>query len=247
MRKVVITGANGFLGRNLVSRLLQAERVETIPITRDDSPQSLKKKLEESDFVFHLAAAIRPKDESAFHRDNVELTSRLLETLERARSRSPVIFSSSSQVSNDTLYGQSKRNAERLLTAAGERGLPVKIYRFPGIFGKWCKPNYNSVVATFCHNLAQGLPVVVHDQSALFRLVYIEDVLDSFMADLEATSPGVSLGKVSPEFELTVGQLESTLRSLKDDRLPGLQDTELAQKLRETFLEHAKGVQLGNP
>ena len=241
MKKVVITGANGFLGRNLLSRLIGMPALECIPVAREDSTLSFQEKVRSADFIFHFAAAIRPQSVDAFQRDNVELTEQLVHTLSQCASPASVIFSSSTQAEDDSDYGRSKREAEELLAEGSKNGLPVKVYRFPGIFGRWGKPNFNSVVATFCHNASRGLPLVVHDPFATLRLVYVEDVVDSFIADLEAGFSGLSRGEVAPDFEITVGRLATLIRGLRDNSME-TDTTGLSGRLRQTYRSYAKGV-----
>lgn len=179
---VLITGAKGFIGRNLVSQLrnIQSGKVKNYNVSGelnvfeydvDSDSKKLEDYCKEADFVFNLAGVNRPKDESEFKKGNFEFASTLLETLKKHSNSCPVMISSSIQAALDNPYGESKRAGEDLMFEyARETGARVLVYRFPNVFGKWCRPNYNSAVATFCHNIANDLPVQVNDGSVMMRL-----------------------------------------------------------------------------
>ncbi|WP_240606741.1 NAD-dependent epimerase/dehydratase family protein [Limnohabitans parvus] len=153
--KVLVTGANGFIGKNLVLRLRERADTEVLTLMREDGDSAWQAALAQADAVVHLAGENRPTDPAAFDAVNTGLTQRLCDTLQSMGKRIPVLFSSSAQAEQDNPYGRSKRAAEAALAQlAKSNGNPVAIYRLPGVFGKWCRPNYNSVVATFCHNKA---------------------------------------------------------------------------------------------
>jgi UDP-2-acetamido-2,6-beta-L-arabino-hexul-4-ose reductase len=169
--------------------------------------------LTDVDVIVHLAGENRPADERAFADVNVGLTAALCEAVRREAARSgrriPLILASSIQAAGDTAYGRSKREAEQLVEQlAATAGSPVTIFRFPNVFGKWCKPRYNSVVATFCHQLARGLPIEIHDAATRLRLVYIDDVVAALLSALEESPEvGVIRRDVAPEYAITVGEL----------------------------------------
>ena len=193
---VLITGAKGFIGRNLVSQLrnIQSGKVKNHNVSGelnvfeydvDSDSGKLEDYCKEVDFVFNLAGVNRPKNESEFMKGNFGFASTLLETLKKHRNSCPVMISSSIQATLDNPYGESKRAGEDLMFEyARETGARVLVYRFPNVFGKWCRPNYNSAVATFCHNIANDLPIHVNDKSVMMRLVYVDDVVDELIGAL---------------------------------------------------------------
>jgi UDP-2-acetamido-2,6-beta-L-arabino-hexul-4-ose reductase len=217
--KVLVTGANGFLGKNLVLRLRERAGMEVLTLTRRDDNSAWQALLAQADEVVHLAGENRPTDPAAFDVINTGLTQRLCQALQGMGKRIPVLFSSSAQVEQDNPYGRSKRVAETaLVQLAKSNGNPVAIYRLPGVFGKWCRPNYNSVVATFCYNKARDLPVQINDAEASMRLVYVDDVVTAFLQVLEESRAGVSYPMVSPEYTITLGELSAQIDAFKNCR-----------------------------
>lgn len=222
-RRVLVTGAQGFIGKNLVVRLGELPGVAASTFVRGDSPAALPALVAQADAVVHLAGENRPLDEGAFAAVNTGLTVALCEAIaHKVRTsgvRVPLLLASSAQAERDNPYGRSKRAAEQAVAAlADATGNPCTVFRLPGVFGKWCRPNYNSVVATFCHNLARGLPIQVNDPSASVRLVYVDDVVAAFMAALEAPAAGLSQGVVQPEYGVTLGDLAAQIRAFNDCR-----------------------------
>ncbi|WP_020424005.1 capsular polysaccharide biosynthesis protein CapF [Cupriavidus sp. WS] len=224
--KVLITGANGFIGKNLRLHLAEREDVSIVCFTREDDPARLKALLGEVDFVFHLAGVNRPEDPAEFVAGNVDLTMALCQALRaemdsRGR-RVPVIYTSSTQARQDNPYGRSKRGAEELLQAVAQsHQIPVHVFRLPNVFGKWCMPNYNSAVATFCHNISRGLSIQVNDQAAPVTLVYVDDVIERFVqimdgADAQRDTEGFS--QVTPQYTVTVGELARQIQVFRDSR-----------------------------
>ena len=193
---ILITGAGGFIGKNLICALEnirdgkdrshpELSIGEIFRCTRQTTEAELKGFCAQADFVFHLAGVNRPKEQAEFMAGNRDFTGSLLKRLEEAENPCPVMLSSSTQAALDNPYGESKRAGERLLRDYGERtGAKTLIYRFPNVFGKWCRPNYNSAVATFCHNRANDLPIQVNDRSTRLTLVYIDDVVQELLAAL---------------------------------------------------------------
>ena len=180
--KVLITGANGFVGKNLQLHLSERSDVEVSCFTREHDVAVLQGIMANVDIVYHLAGINRPKDPAEFKQGNTDLTQSLCKALQAANKKIPVVYSSSIQAAAENPYGDSKRAAEdELLAHAEKNGSPVYIYRLPNVFGKWARPNYNSAVATFCHNISQGLPIQINDPSAQINLVYIDDVISSFL------------------------------------------------------------------
>lgn len=222
-RRVLVTGAHGFIGKNLVVRLGELPGVAASTFVRGDSPAALPALVAQADAVVHLAGENRPLDEGAFAAVNTGLTVALCEAIaHKVRTsgvRVPLLLASSAQAERDNPYGRSKRAAEQAVAAlADATGNPCTVFRLPGVFGKWCRPNYNSVVATFCHNLARGLPIQVNDPAASVRLVYVDDVVAAFMAALEAPAAGLSQGVVQPEYEVTLGDLAAQICAFNDCR-----------------------------
>lgn len=184
--KILITGAKGFIGKNLMAELKNRKFKDIFEYYRETDSNLLEEYCEEADFVFNLAGVNRPKEHSEFMEGNFGFTSNLLNTLKKHKNSCPVMISSSIQAEFDNPYGKSKKSAEDLLfDYSKETGAKVLIYRFPNVFGKWCRPNYNSVVATFCYNIAHDLPITVNDSSVVMNLVYIDDVVNELVNALE--------------------------------------------------------------
>ena len=202
--KVLVTGSNGFIGKNLVLRLREQDATEVLTYVRGQDDAALREALTQADAVVHLAGENRPADMQAFAEVNTGLTERMCQGLKALGKRTPVLLSSSPQAELDNPYGRSKLAAEKAVQAlASEHGNPVAIYRLPGVFGKWCKPNYNSVVATFCHNKAHDLPVQISDPSARVRLAYVDDVVNSFLGKLAFGCAGLVYPTIESEYNIT--------------------------------------------
>ncbi|MDT8993087.1 NAD-dependent epimerase/dehydratase family protein [Curvibacter sp. APW13] len=220
--RVLITGADGFIGRNLRLRLTEAGYDDVQCVTRATSQDELRSYLGEADFVFHLAGVNRPQDPSEFMQGNADLTQRICSALESAKRPATIVLASSMQATADNAYGHSKRMAEQIVWSHGAKtGGRVHVFRLPNVFGKWARPNYNSVVATFCHNVARGLPVQVHDGQAKLTLTYIDDVLDRFLALLHGADPAPDAHGcevVTPQYSTTVAGLLSQIEAFRDAR-----------------------------
>ena len=255
---ILVTGARGFVGKNLVAALQNIrdgkERThpeldirEIFEYDTDGSPEQLADYAKSADFVFHLAGVNRPKTAEEYLPGNTGSLEILLAALQNADNRCPVMLASSAQASlvwryAGSEYGKAKLACEKLLrTYAAETGAEALIYRFPNVFGKWSRPNYNSVVATFCHNIARGLPITVNDPAAQVPLVYIDDVAAAFVRALEGAAMPDAEGRyaVKPEYRITVGDLAAMLGRFRDmrDRLecPDQSDP-LTAKLYATYL-----------
>lgn len=240
--RIMITGAGGFMGRNLCEVLREChpeDRLDLIDLAT--TREALEAAAAEADFVFHLAGVNRPRDPDEFMRGNGDFTLELTALLERGK-RPPVVLASSIQAALDNPYGASKRAAEDAVTAYARRcETRAYLYRLPNVFGKWSRPNYNSVVATFCHNIARGLPITVNDPAAQVPLVYIDDVAAAFVRALEGAAMPDADGRyaVKPEYRITVGDLAAMLGRFRDmrDRLecPDQSDP-LTAKLYATYL-----------
>jgi UDP-2-acetamido-2,6-beta-L-arabino-hexul-4-ose reductase len=240
--KIGITGASGFVGRNLQWRLREAGYTDVRLIAHQADDATLIEQLTGLDFVFHLAGVNRPQDLVEFDDGNADFSLRLAAILGSLPGRPRIAFASSTQAVLDNVYGRSKRAAEdALMHYQRQCRTPVYIFRLTNVFGKWCRPNYNSVVATFCHNIARDLPVTINDPSSPLRLVYIDDVIDQMLALLGPTPPEGGFVEVSPTYETTVGQLAATLRGFRQTRDGLLTDrvgTGLTRALYATYVSY---------
>ncbi|MBR6571220.1 MAG: NAD-dependent epimerase/dehydratase family protein [Clostridia bacterium] len=239
---ILITGAKGFMGRNLTQTIRTLRPDDTLWLIDVNSTQEeLQQAVDKAEFVFHLAGVNRPKDPAEFMQGNRDWTQQLMEMLENAQ-KPPVWLSSSIQAALDNPYGQSKRAAEAAVAAYGERtGTSTYIYRLPNVFGKWSQPNYNSAVATFCHNIARDLPITVNDPSVRLNLCYIDDVVSECLRALDgkAVKGEDGYNHVEPVHSILLGDMAELIRSFRDmrDRLdtPDQSDP-LTAKLYATYL-----------
>lgn len=222
--KVLITGANGFVGKNLQLHLAERKDVQVVCFTRNDDIVQLPTLLKGVDFVFHLAGINRPQDPQEFVSGNVDLTQALCHALcaVAKEKKIPIVYTSSTQAERDNPYGNSKRGAEDvLLAAARSHQVPVHIFRLPNVFGKWCKPNYNSAVATFCHNIARDKPIQANDPAASVTLVYVDDVIERFVQLMDGADTAVDVAgfaTVAPQYTTTVGELARLVQVFKHSR-----------------------------
>lgn len=241
--RVLVTGAAGFIGRNLVTRLREQDGYEILTVGRNDPWERVEKLLPTIDFVIHLAGVNRPHSEDEFISGNVGFTEKLCGAPALRKRKTPILFSSSIQAALDNPYGRSKRTAEKHLERyANDTGSQVVIYRLPNVFGKWCRPNYNSVVATFCYNIARDLPIVITDPDRQLELVYIDDVMEAIIDDLkQSPSDGVHHRKVPITYKITVAELAHVIRSFRASRqsliVPDHSDP-LLHKLYATYLSY---------
>ena len=253
--KILVTGAKGFVGKNLCATLKNiAEGKDksfgAIDITDiygfdiDTDPALLDLYCKECDFVFHLAGVNRPKEESEFLEGNFGFTSTLLDTLKKHNNTCPVMISSSIQASLDNSYGRSKKAGEDLMFSYGkETGAKVMVYRFPNVFGKWCRPNYNSAVATFCNNIANDLPITVNDRSYMMTLVYIDDVVAELINALKGTpTADGEYCRVAVEHKITLGEIVDLIYSFKEQPasliMPEIPKGSFEKKLYSTYLSY---------
>lgn len=241
--KVLITGAKGFIGKNLVSTLEREDKYEIICIDRENSKEELEKGVLNSDFIVHLAGINRPKNEEEFFEGNTGLTEDIIEILKKNNKNTSILITSSIQADLDNAYGQSKKGAEEALIKymADTKG-NVFIFRLPNVFGKWCRPNYNSAIATFCHNIARGEEVWISDPTKEMTLVYIDDVVRNIknVIDNEKTYiPGYQ--NVDIEHKATLGEIVDLINSFKESRkslmIPNMEN-ELTKKLYSTYLSY---------
>lgn len=241
--KILVTGAKGFIGKNFIAELENNGFKDIYRFTKDCTMEDLDMFTKDCDFVFHFAGVNRPKNNDEFMSGNVDLTKRLLQYLRVNKNKSPVLFSSSILAINDSHYGRSKNLAEELLFSHSEiHKSKVMIYRLPNLFGKWGKPNYNSVVSTFCNNVANGLPIVVNDKESKIMLNYIDDVVQEFIKALN--NKETRIGKycvVQNVYETTIGELVKKIVAFKRNRetliMPPL-ETAFDKSLYSTYLSY---------
>lgn len=242
--KVLVTGANGFIGKNIIAMLKTKEKLEILPMTRETREGELKGYIEKCDFIIHLAGVNRTTNIEAFWDGNYRTTRKLVDMLNKDDKKVPIIMSSSIQAALDNDYGKSKRAAEDVLRQYGRKNnVPVYIYRLTNVFGKWSKPEYNSVVATFCHHTANDEAIQIHEPDKLLRLVYVDDVIRSFIDILENRHKPEDLNTVQPVFETTVGELAQRILSFRQVKenliIPDMKDT-FTRYLYSTYLSYLR-------
>ena len=241
--KILVTGAKGFIGKNLVVQLKNQYHTNILEYDIDTDPSLLDDFCKEADFVFHLAGVNRPKEDKEFREGNFGFTNTLLKTLEKYKNLCPVMISSSIQAKLDNTYGQSKKASEDLLFQySKETGAKVIVYRFPNVFGKWCKPDYNSAVATFCYNIARDKPITVHDSSVVMNLVYIDDLVEELIRALKGQENRVGdFCEVPVLYTITLGEIVDLIHSFKKSRevlaIPNMSN-DFIKKLYSTYLSY---------
>lgn len=260
---VLVTGSRGFIGKNLVASLKNiregkdktrglSEELTIFEYDTDTKPSLLEDYCGRADFVFNLAGVNRPDDPRDYMKGNFGFASLLLETLKRQGNRCPVMLASSVQAELDNPYGRSKRACEKLASDySKETGVPAYIYRFPNVFGKWCRPNYNSAVATFCFNIAHGLRIRIDDPEHLLTLVYIDDVVDELLRALggKPTKDGdFCVTPVTHAAKLgDIAELIYSFKAAREERIiPDLSDP-FAAKLYATYISYVPENELGLP
>ena len=217
--KVLVTGSEGFIAKNLIQFLSEQQDVEILIHNRQSTDQDLQRAVESADWIVHLAGVNRPLDEQEFVEGNVSLTQKIADILQQANKTTPVILSSSIQADRDNAYGQSKLGGEQVLLELHQtQNNPIYICRLANIFGKWSRPNYNSAVATFCYNVANDLPIQIDNADAMIRLVYIDDVIETFWQIIQNELVPEQSFTIEPEYQISVGDLANTLREFKQSR-----------------------------
>ena len=261
--KVLVTGAKGFVGKNLCAQLKNIKEgkarcygdlsiSEIYEYDMDSTSEELERWCKDCDFVFNLAGVNRPKDQAEFMKGNFGFASTLLDTLKKYENQCPVMISSSIQAELDNPYGESKRAGENLLfNYSQETGAKVLVYRFPNLFGKWCRPNYNSAVATFCNNIANDLPIQVNDPSVVMHLVYIDDVVDELIAALSGGEHREGNFCIVPTVHtITLGGIVDLLYAFKRMpqtlEVPDLSDA-FTKKLYSTYLSYLPKEKVSYP
>tara|TARA_B100000780_G_scaffold276155_2_gene244203 strand:+ start:1269 stop:2372 length:1104 start_codon:yes stop_codon:yes gene_type:complete len=238
---ILVTGANGFIGKNLCFWLAENNYSNILKIHRDSAEEDIKKNIEDADFIIHLAGVNRPKNNSDFDKGNAVFTDNIVQLLLDLKKKTPIIFASSTQAEDISPYGLSKLKAENIVKKYGAlSGAKYYIYRLPNVFGKWCKPNYNSFIATFCHNISRNIPIEVHDPSAEISLVYIDDVCNSFLSTIEDSSESGYL-YIDKAYKSSVGKVANLLTKFKDSRLSLVTEdvsNGMERALYATYLSH---------
>ena len=247
LENIVITGAEGFIGRNLIEKLMKVPTWTIKAFDRNDNHKTLEKYLQQADSLIHLAGVNRPQKIKEFEQVNFGLTKTIAKTLERYRKVIPIIFSSSIQVLMNNPYGNSKKRAEEILIEYNKKtSAPIYIFRFPNIFGKGCRPNYNSVVATFCYNIARGKEILIHDPRKIIELVYIDDVIRSIGLILSNKDFFLShtnyYYQVKPVYQITIAELAEKIYHLKEMYNQGVDVADLSddfmKSLYKTYISY---------
>jgi UDP-2-acetamido-2,6-beta-L-arabino-hexul-4-ose reductase len=229
--RVLVTGSNGFIGKNLIVRLVELDiKVETY--ARHNSIQDLPDLIKKVDFIVHLAGENKPTDEKNFDIVNTGLTVLLCKIARSTGGKIPIILASSTQANLNNIYGKSKLGAEiAIKELESDTGSSVYIYRLPGVFGKWCRPNYNSVVATFCHNISHNLPIQVNDPFYELSLVYIDDVVEEFVRIIQGQQDNKKELSIQPEYKVKLGDLATQIEQFRESR-----NTLVSERVGEGFI-----------
>ncbi len=218
MKNILVTGSEGFIGKNLIEYLSRDEDINIIKFAKTDSLLDLRNKILEIDFIFHLAGINRPKNNEEFYLGNTIFTQDLVDIIIESDKKIPILLSSSSQSVLDNDYGKSKLEAENILKKyAKSNDVPIYIYRLPGVFGKWSKPNYNSVISTWCYNIANNLDIKINDKDVSLDLVYIDDVVESFISNLNKNTSNCN-SSVHTVYNKSLDYISKLLYSFKDSR-----------------------------
>jgi UDP-2-acetamido-2,6-beta-L-arabino-hexul-4-ose reductase len=243
MKTVLVTGAFGFIGRNLVATLDRREDIEVLKVGSKHSLNELEEYAIKADFIIHLAGVNRPENIEDFMSGNTEFTQQLIDILNANNKRTPILLSSSIQAEHNNPYGISKHAAEEsILNYGRSAGVNTFIYRLPNVFGKWGKPNYNSVIATFCNNIANDIPIVINDPSVIMNLVYVDDVVEEMINVLQGKrNIKENFYEVSVVHSISLGEIVKLIYSFKNTRLdrtiPNMADP-LTKKLYSTYLSY---------
>lgn len=250
--RILVTGSNGFVGRNLITELRSKGYEDLYLYDLDTDPKLLDSYTKDCEFVFHLAGVNRPKDQEEFMHGNFGFTDTLLDSLKRSKNTCPILITSSIQADLDNPYGRSKKAGEDLLfNYVKETGAAVYVFRLPNVFGKWCKPNYNSVIATFCYNIARNLPITVNDPEVVLNLVYIDDVIQAFLSTLKGDVLKVgAYCQVSTVHTVKLGRIVELLKGFRESRItlsvPDMSDG-FEKVLYSTYLSYLPEDQFSYP
>ena len=241
--KILVTGSKGFLGKNLTATLRNYKEHTVFEYDIGTDSKLLDTYTKECDFVFHLAGVNRPEKESEFMEGNFGFTSVLLNLLIKNKNKSPLLITSSIQAEKDNPYGKSKKAAEDLVFKYGkDNNVKVYVYRLANVFGKWCRPNYNSVTATFCHNIANNLPINIHDENAVINLCYVDDIIEEFLSALTGNASfNGDYCVVNKTYQVALGKLAKLIYSFRDSRqslLVADMADEFTKKLYSTYTSY---------
>lgn len=239
--RVLVTGANGFIGKNLISHLNEEENIEIITYDIEDKFEKIENEIDSVDFIFHLAGINRPTDVKEFYEGNTDLTKKLVDLIKNRNI--PIILTSSIQAVKDNDYGKSKKLAEEYIQSNLESD-KFYIYRLHNVFGKWCRPNYNSVVATFCNNIAHNDKIQINDENAEVNLVYIDDVVKQFLKVMKGNNPtsnGENCYYINPQYTKTIGEIAKLIYEFRDSMnsiyVPSTGD-DFTKKLYSTYISY---------
>ena len=239
---ILVTGAEGFIGKNLTVHLNNNNKFYVSSFTRKDNIASLFGLVKKADIIIHLAGENRPKDKSSFKIVNTDLTDILCKNIKKTGRQIPLILSSSIQVDMNNPYGKSKLEAEKIVKQLyNDTGNKVSIYRLPNVFGKWCKPNYNSVIATYCYNIANDLPIHISDKSKILKFVYIDDVVNDFIREIQDINCEFKMISIKPEYSISLGELAGQIKAFKSSRENLISErvgTGLVRALHSTYLSY---------
>ena len=243
LKNVLVTGANGFIGKNLVSRLELLEGITVFKYDRENTVEELNRFIKQSDFVFHLAGVNRPSDVKEFEEGNKNFTEDIIDLIKKSNKNIPLLITSSIQADLDNPYGVSKKQAEiAAFNYSQETCSNSYVYRLPNVFGKWCRPNYNSAVATFCHNVAHDLPITVNDSNVVLNLVYIDDVVEEFINAMNGHGNKVDeFYQIPTVHTIKLGEIVDLIYSFKKSRdersIPNMEDA-ITKKIYSTYLSY---------
>ena len=245
MKKVLITGSKGFIGKNLKLYLTQFKDIEVICFDKNDDDSLLPEILKKVDFIFHLAGINRSMDDYDFQKYNTDFTKKLSENIKNLNQKISIVFASSIQAEIDNPYGKSKKNAEEILiNLSNDHDVSIYLFRLPNVFGKWSKPNYNSVVATFCYNISRELPIQINDQNKILELVYIDDVMQKFIELFNESQNKIEkkyFTNVNPVYHIKLGDLAKQLYAFKKIESTGAMEnvgTGLTRALYATYISY---------
>ena len=249
--RLLVTGSHGFIGKNLTSHLSKLPGIKLDTFDRGQSLELLTELIETADKIIHLAGENRPNSTNDFYIGNVELTHYICNAIERSKRVIPIIFASSTQADLPNEYGKSKKLAEICIESHSlNTNNSAIIYRLPGVFGKWCKPNYNSVVATFCFNIARNLPIEIHNPKLDLELVYIDDLIKDLISNILGQYEGVSFRSVTPTYNITLDSLASEIQSFHTNRQMAQISRVgkgLTRALYSTFISYLPSDQFASP
>lgn len=239
--KILVTGSKGFIGKNLVVHFLEMDDVEILEFDNGTEFSDIEKNAESIDYIIHLAGVNRPKDVKEFYEGNTDLTQQLVNLLKSKNLKTPIIYASTIHAGSDNDYGKSKKQAEDAILEYGNGSL---VYRFHNVFGKWCRPNYNSAVATFCNNIATDQEISIDDTTKEIELIYIDDIAYEFKKIITGNEPTEQRGDycyINPRYKVTLGYIADTLKQFKAESqsiyVPASGD-DFIKKLHATFVTY---------